>query len=77
MGIMATAGDMGSATGPLVAYALASFLALRWVYLLCAGLLALALLATVERVRLPLPGDRYPNTEGKDDCRDPGSHPVP
>ncbi len=47
MGVMATAGDMGSATGPLVAYALAAFLPLRWIYGLCAALLALALLVTV------------------------------
>jgi MFS family permease len=47
MGAMATAGDIGSATGPLVAYALASALDLRWVYLLCAALLASCLLATL------------------------------
>ena len=47
MGAMATAGDIGSATGPLVAYALASALDLRWVYLLCAVLLASCLLATL------------------------------
>ncbi len=51
MGIMATAGDIGSATGPLAAYALASFLALHQVYLLCAGLLMLALLIGL------IPGD--------------------
>jgi MFS family permease len=45
MGGLATAGDIGSATGPLLAYALAPVLELRWVYLLCAVVLASALLA--------------------------------
>ena len=49
MGGMATAGDIGSAAGPLVAYALASVLDLRWVYLCCAVLLASCLLATVGK----------------------------
>ncbi len=40
MGGLATAGDIGSATGPLLAYALAATFDLRWVYLLCAVLLA-------------------------------------
>ena len=52
MGGMATAGDIGSATGPLFAYALASALDLRWVYLLCAVLLASCLLATLGSRRL-------------------------
>lgn len=47
MGALATAGDIGSATGPLVAYALAVSLDLRWVYLMCAVALATALLASV------------------------------
>jgi MFS family permease len=47
MGALATAGDIGSATGPLVAYALAVSLDLRWVYLMCAVALGTALLATV------------------------------
>lgn len=46
MGGMATAGDIGSATGPLLAYVLAPLLGLRLVYLLCAGVLTLALLIT-------------------------------
>lgn len=46
MGGMATAGDIGSATGPLLAYALAPLLGLPLVYLLCAGVLTLALLIT-------------------------------
>lgn len=41
MGVLATAGDAGSAAGPLLAYALAVTVDLRWVYLLCAGTLAL------------------------------------
>jgi MFS family permease len=45
MGALATAGDVGSATGPLVAYALAAHLDLRWVYLACLGVLLLAGLA--------------------------------
>jgi len=47
MGGLATAGDLGSATGPLVAYALAPVLDLRWIYLLCAVALASGLIATV------------------------------
>jgi MFS family permease len=47
MGGLATAGDLGSATGPLLAYALAVRVDLRWVYLLCAIALATALLATL------------------------------
>lgn len=35
MGRLATAGDVGSAAGPLLAYALLSLIELRWVYLLC------------------------------------------
>ncbi|MGD8626600.1 MAG: MFS transporter [Anaerolineae bacterium] len=45
MGALATAGDIGSATGPLVAYGLAAHLDLRWVYLACLGVLLLAGLA--------------------------------
>jgi MFS family permease len=47
MGGLATAGDIGSATGPLLAYALATILDLRQIYLLCAVALASGLLATV------------------------------
>jgi len=43
MGVLATAGDAGSAAGPLLAYSLAVAMDLRWVYLLCAGTLALGL----------------------------------
>ena len=55
MGGLATAGDIGSATGPLLAYALAPALELRWVYLLCAVALASGLLAAVEwgHARMP------------------------
>jgi MFS transporter, DHA1 family, multidrug resistance protein len=43
MGAMATAGDAGSALGPLLAYALVVTVDLRWVYLMCAGLLVAGL----------------------------------
>ena len=49
MGGVATAGDIGSAAGPLFAYALASTVGLRWVYLFCAVALTSCLLATVGR----------------------------
>jgi DHA1 family inner membrane transport protein len=49
IGGLATAGDIGSATGPLLAYALAPALELRWVYLLCAVVLASGLLAAAGR----------------------------
>ncbi len=51
MGGLATAGDIGSATGPLVAYALAVTVDLRWVYLLCAVVLASGLIATIGQGR--------------------------
>ncbi len=35
IGGLATAGDLGSAAGPLLAYALLSLIDLRWIYLLC------------------------------------------
>jgi MFS family permease len=35
IGRLATAGDLGSAAGPLLAYALLSLIPLRWIYLLC------------------------------------------
>jgi len=35
IGGLATAGDLGSAAGPLLAYALLSLIDLRWVYLMC------------------------------------------
>jgi MFS family permease len=47
MGSLATAGDIGSATGPLVAYALAVTVDLRWIYLLCAAILASGFVATI------------------------------
>jgi len=43
IGGMATAGDIGSASGPLLAYALAASLDLRWVYLGCAAIMAVGL----------------------------------
>jgi len=49
MGGLATAGDIGSAAGPLLAYALVTILDLRQVYLLCAVALASGLLATVGK----------------------------
>jgi MFS family permease len=47
VGGLATAGDIGSAMGPLAAYALAAVMDLRWVYLICAVILASALVATL------------------------------
>ncbi len=46
MGGMATAGDIGSAAGPPLAYALAVSFDLRWVYLMCAAALVLGFAAT-------------------------------
>ena len=40
IGLLHTAGDLGSALGPLVAYALMSWIQLPGVYILCAVLLA-------------------------------------
>jgi DHA1 family multidrug resistance protein-like MFS transporter len=51
MGGLATAGDIGSAIGPLLAYALATILDLRQIYLLCALALASGLLATLGKAR--------------------------
>lgn len=47
MGGLATAGDIGSALGPPLAYALAVTVDLQWVYLCCALALASGLAATV------------------------------
>jgi len=41
VGWLHTAGDLGSAAGPLVAYALLPWLGLPWIYRLCAGLFVL------------------------------------
>lgn len=46
MGLYATAGDVGSAAGPFLAFALASQVALQWVYLLSALAFALGLWIT-------------------------------
>ncbi len=45
IGNLATAGDVGSAAGPLLAYALLSLIDLRWVYLMCGLSFASSLLA--------------------------------
>jgi len=47
MGALATAGDAGSAIGPLVAFALAATMDLRWIYLMSAVALASTFIATV------------------------------
>lgn len=47
MGSLAAAGDLGSAAGPLLAYTLAATLDLRWVYLMCAGILGAGLAASL------------------------------
>jgi MFS family permease len=51
MGALATAGDIGSALGPLLGYALAVRLDLRWVYLFCAGLLAASMAIALRQRR--------------------------
>ena len=47
IGALAAAGDLGSATGPLLAFAVAGTVDLRWVYLFCAVALVTGLLAIV------------------------------
>jgi len=54
MGGLATAGDIGSALGPPLAYALAVTLDLRWVYLCCALALASGLAAVAAQGRGPV-----------------------
>jgi MFS family permease len=49
MGGLATAGDIGSALGPPLAYALAVTVDLRWVYLFCALALASGLVVAAGR----------------------------
>jgi MFS family permease len=51
MGGLATAGDIGSALGPLLAYALVVTLDLRWVYFFCALAMASGLVAAAGRGR--------------------------
>jgi MFS family permease len=43
MGAYAAAGDVGSTTGPLLAFALAAVVDVRWVYLFCAAVFVLGL----------------------------------
>jgi MFS family permease len=62
LGILNTIGDVGSAAGPLLAYRLLSFLALRGVFWLASAALAISLPWTVrvaryERHRSTLPAD--------------------
>jgi MFS family permease len=45
IGRLATAGDLGSAMGPLLAFALLSLISLRWIYLLCGLTFVSSLLA--------------------------------
>jgi MFS family permease len=45
IGRLATAGDLGSAMGPLLAYSLLSLISLRWIYLLCGLTFVSSLLA--------------------------------
>jgi MFS family permease len=45
IGRLATAGDLGSAMGPLLAYTLLSIISLRWIYLLCGLTFVSSLLA--------------------------------
>jgi MFS family permease len=53
IGLLHTAGDLGSAIGPPAAYALIPWIELRGVYLLCAGLFAVGLvLAMLFRPRI-------------------------
>jgi DHA1 family multidrug resistance protein-like MFS transporter len=51
MGALATAGDIGSAMGPLLGYALAVRLDLRWVYALCAGILCIGLVIALGQAQ--------------------------
>lgn len=51
MGGLATAGDLGAALGPPLAFALAASLDLRWVYLFCAVVLASSLVAAAGQGR--------------------------
>ncbi len=53
IGLLHTVGDLGSALGPLVAYALLPWIELSGAYLLCAGLFAVGVLAVV--LLLPAP----------------------
>jgi MFS family permease len=66
MGGLATAGDIGSALGPIFAFALAVVLDLRWVYLACAVALASGLLATLGQgarsVKDPQAGNSLPSS---------------
>ena len=51
MGALATAGDIGSAMGPLLGYALAVRMDLRWVYLLCAVILVFGLVIALRQTQ--------------------------
>lgn len=62
MGLYAAGGDLGSAAGPFLAYALAYLIELKWVYVLCLVLYFLALIATwrIGREEAPSPQEFPP-----------------
>ncbi|MFQ5855640.1 MAG: MFS transporter [Anaerolineae bacterium] len=66
MGSFATAADIGSAAGPILAYTLVTSLALKWVYGLCAGLVltALAVLWGVRVTEERIPGSASIEPDG-------------
>jgi MFS family permease len=49
IGFIHTAGDIGSAVGPLIAYALLPLLGLSGIYLLCAGLYLIQMIPVFRR----------------------------
>ena len=53
IGGLTTAGDLGSAAGPLLAFALLALIDLRWIYLLCSLGFASSLLAVRYATRAP------------------------
>jgi MFS family permease len=57
IGLLHTSGDLGSAVGPLVAYALLPSIGLRGVYLLCAALFGIGLVLTAL---VPAQGPQLP-----------------
>jgi MFS family permease len=62
IGLLHTAGDLGSAIGPPVAYALLNWTSLPGIYLICAGLFALGSLLTLWwQTREPQTLRRLPN----------------
>jgi len=54
MSAYATAGDVGSTLGPLIAFALVPFIDIKWVYFFSVAVFLLGMFASIGQIRAPL-----------------------